>query len=250
MPYFDAHCHIAPEPGPAAKELPPESAFAGRLLCGTTPADWHKVAAFCNQPENKATPAFGLHPWEISGAPENWLDTLSACLEDNPSAWLGEAGLDKIKVMDAPFDRQKEVLATQLNLARDLGRPVSLHCVRAWEELLPLLDGEFLTGQNVFVMHAFSGPDTYLKAFAARGGYFSLGCAVLDKAFKRQRAAAAAIPFDRLLIESDTYVQTRYDGLSDLQAVSREIAAIRSLDEEELAGIVLENTRKVLIHDR
>lgn len=247
MPYFDAHCHIAPEPGQTTA-APGEAGFAGRLLCGTAPADWPAIAEFCEQPENKAIPAFGLHPWEIAGAPEDWLNTLSTCLEATPAAWLGEAGLDKIKVYDAPFDKQKEVLTAQLNLARALGRPVSLHCVRAWEELLPLLDSEFLTPQSIFVMHAFSGPDTYIKAYAGRGAYFSLGCAVLDKTFKRQRAAAAAIPLDRLLIESDAYVGSRYDGLSDLQAICKELAAIRSLDEKELARILLENTRKTIIH--
>ncbi len=189
-----------------------------------------------------------MHPWELGHAPDDWLDTLSRYLTDHPSAWLGEAGLDKIKVHNAPFDLQKKALAAQLNLARDLGRPVSLHCVRAWEELLPLLESEFITEGCVFVLHAFSGPETYVKAFADRGAYFSLGCAVLDKAFKRQRLAAAAIPLDRVIIESDAYVLTRYDGVPDLQAICTELAAIRSLDEKELAELLLENTRKSIPH--
>lgn len=242
---FDAHCHIAPREedrttGPATPDR--KVVGIGRLLCGTSPADWDQTEALA--PILPGTiPAFGLHPWEIASAHDGWLESLWQKLDNNPDAWLGEAGLDRIRVKDASLERQKTVLAAQLRLGRELSRPASLHCVRAWEDILPMLDQEFLPGK--FVMHAFAGPESYIRPFVDRGAYFSIGGAILEPGFKRQRLAATLIPDDRLLIESDAYVLGSKDGIATLSAVLHELAALRRRDADELAETILDNSRRL-----
>ncbi len=246
---FDAHCHISINATAAAAFSAEDKALApsGRLLCGVSPGDWPKIAQAATR-DPTVVPGFGLHPWEIAGAAADWLSELEKRLTANPGAWLAEAGLDKIKTSQADFSLQQRVLARQLELADKLNRPCSLHCVRAWEELLPLLDKHCARSRKrFFVMHAFAGPAPYVKAFAERGAYFSLGTAVLDETFRRQREAAAAIPEEALLIESDAYVEKPADGLAELQAILARLARIRSVPPSILAERILANSRRIFL---
>lgn len=248
---FDSHCHVGPAPGDHGERPEPvqEYRVSGRLLCGVSPGDWDLVEA--EAARSPATiPAFGLHPWEIANVNAEWFAVLDRKLSINPDAWLGEAGLDRVRTDGAEFAEQTEVLAAQLQLAKRLGRPASLHCVRAWEDILPLLDRHFLWGRSgLFIMHAFAGPSTYVKALVARGAYFSIGTAICNREFRRQRECAEAIPADRLLIESDAYVAAPDDGLADLAAVIAELAALRDCRAERLAEQAFANSQKVFHGD-
>lgn len=250
---FDAHSHIdlsAGDSGPSRPPAPEENdgdwRIAGRLLCGVSPEDWERVAEAAARPD--VIPAFGLHPWEIATAHPDWRRELADRLEKTPRAWLGEAGLDRVRVEDAPLAAQTDVLVYQLELAKRLGRPASLHCVRAWEDLILLLDRHYAQGKDSpFVMHAFTGPAAYMKAFAERGAYFSIGFGILRSNFRRQKEAAAAIPDSRLLIESDAYVSEDFAATGELLAILRALADIRRTSEHDLADLIMDNSRRLFL---
>lgn len=247
---FDSHCHVPPRPNAPAErgDAPRDALLAGRLLCGVSPADWDSVESESAR-FRTAFPAFGLHPWEPADENGEWFSALEEKLAANQNAWLGEAGLDRLRTERVSFDRQKETLIRQLKLAKRLGRPVSLHCVRAWEDILPLLDRHYLHRSGgrsgFFIMHAFSGPPPYVKALASRGACFSIGTAILNPSFRRQRECALAIPDDRLLVESDAYVGDNGDGLADLAAVINELANLRVCPPGHMAELILGNSRRV-----
>ncbi|CAM9474388.1 unnamed protein product [Scytosiphon promiscuus] len=87
----------------------------------------------------------GLHPWSAHSRSESWLRDLTALLEQQPSALVGEIGLDKVartpETRRVEWDDQVEVFESQMSLAANLRRPVSLHCVKAYGKVVDYLRG-------------------------------------------------------------------------------------------------------------
>ena len=241
--FFDAHCHI----GNNETYPPCTSSIVGRLLCGISPNDWFLTKDAADS-DPATIPAFGLHPWEITKAPDDWLETLGTLLASTPGAWLGEVGLDKARRGLPPLEEQKSVLAKQLNCARKLKRPACLHCVKAHEEILPLLDREYLSGKpRPFIMHAFTGSENYVKALAKRGAYFSVGSDAMRRDNMRVVESLSAIPDDRLLIESDDAISRSNTGQDGMSVDMSELAEIRCVKRELLAESILNNSRRLFL---
>ncbi len=177
---------------------------AGGVVNGTHPRDWPKVERLvAERPWLKA--AYGLHPWYVHEAKSDWRETLRDYLERHPDASVGECGLDRW-VLDsgrnaASLEEQAEALEFQLELAAELHRPVTLHCLRAWERLAEVAAKRDFP--NGFLLHAYGGPEQDVAAWAKRGAYFSFNAAFLESRKTRQQAAFRAVPRERLLLETD-----------------------------------------------
>lgn len=223
--FFDAHCHAG------------ENGGGGRLLCGTGRADWPMVArAAAAWPGTIA--AYGLHPWHAAEAETDsrWMTDLEHFLTRDAAAWMGEIGLDAARRGIADAKTQEEAFRAQLRLAARLGRRVNLHCVKAWEPLVRLLDREYLsagTGEKKFIVHSFSGPFQYIDSLAGRGAYFSVGARVTDERARR-------LPLDRILLESDAF-----PAPDALETTFNRLAEVRGLDRSALAGAIHGNTARL-----
>lgn len=197
MRLFDAHCHVQDE---AALALARAAGVAGAAVCGTGPEDWPAVArmavnhSFCR-------PQYGLHPWHLPGDLSAAFDQLADRLQADPLAGVGEIGLDRA-VDPRNEAAQRSVFDRQLGLARELGRPVSIHCRRAWDAVIPTLR-RFAPFRAGFVLHAFSGPRDRIPELAALGGFFSFSGALTYSGNRRGPLAVRETPVDRLLIETD-----------------------------------------------
>lgn len=79
----------------------------------------------------------GIHPWDTVESPSqevwSWLEAMAA---DPRVAAIGECGLDALR--GAPLDTQEQLFRRQLELAASVGKPVIVHCVRAWHRLLAM----------------------------------------------------------------------------------------------------------------
>ncbi len=201
---FDAHAHLQ-DPAFAADSdgMLRRAAAAGVcrvVVNGTSPRDWNDVAALAAHTPLVA-PAYGLHPWFLDGLPADWEDDLARRLAADPTASVGEIGLDlAIEPRDDAF--QRDVFLTQLRLSRDLVRPASIHCRRAWGVMLDLLraQGPHPAG---LVLHSYGGGPELVPQLAALNAFFSFSGTLTHARNKRSPAAAAAVPADRLLIETD-----------------------------------------------
>lgn len=244
---YDAHCHL--EMGGVGNPGGVSGTARGRLLCGVSPADWDAVAAAAGGWPG-TVPAFGLHPWHAATPAAGWLDRLEELLAAHPGAWLGEAGLDGFRADAPPADIQEEAFRLQLRLAAKHGRPVNLHCVKAWEALPPILDAEYLAGEpRDFIVHSFGGPHQAIGPLVERGAYFTVGPLSARPESRRQRRRAAALPEDRLLVESDANLQPGRDAVGDLLAVIAWLAESRQCDADALAGRIADNSRRLFNHD-
>lgn len=218
----DAHNHLqdealAPHLPRIAEAWPSTAGEGGKMIVnGTHPTDWPRVAALARQ-HGFVRPAFGVHPWDVGAPrPADWLERLAALLDSDARTSVGEIGLDQWIINGArPDDRrlagrrrasmpeQIEVFLPQLALAADRNCAATIHCLRAFDDLLPLLRSHPVPARG-FLLHAYSGPPALVPEFAALGAYFSFNPAFLDPRKERQRETFKLVPADRLLCETDS----------------------------------------------
>jgi TatD DNase family protein len=261
---FDAHTHLqSPTLSGVLGEVirtAAEAGVTGVCCCGTAPGDWQavQILAAATLPFI-LVPAFGVHPWYVQDLPADWFESLSACLERNPVAVLGEIGLDGLRG-DVPPALQEQVFIRQLELAEKMHLSVVLHGARAWGRLVDVLKprARRLPG---LVIHGFGGSAEILKQILNLGGYVSLAGSVCNPQAAKIRAAAREIPDSQLLIETDTpdifpqggrTAGIGVDGKplnqpSNLRCVLDEVAALRGTTPEALSDLTGANARRVLL---
>jgi TatD DNase family protein len=176
-----------------------DPAWQSGVANGTHPGDWPAVRAVCTA-DPRLLPAFGLHPWFVTNAPSDWVAQLVTHL-DGGAVCVGEVGLDHARPADE-WPAQTQALRTQWLLACDRNLPLTIHCVRAAEPLLHLIES-LPAAHRGFLLHAYSGPPELVPSFAALGAFFSFSGHVADPRRSRTRAALRAVPSDRILLETD-----------------------------------------------
>ena len=200
---------------------------------------------------------FGVHPWE---ALEEFKaeslklkvdEELRALLIANPSAGVGEIGLDRLKCRDIP-PLMREVFEAQLAFAFELRRPVVLHGAKCWGQVVRTCEkaleerhlrrsagGSRLSGDAAselplrFLFHGFSRSDGLIPDIVRLGGFISVGPAVLNDHAVNYRELVRKIPVDRLLVETD---RTDGTGVSIYDVLAR-TAELRGISAAELERI-------------
>ena len=145
-------------------------------------------------------PAVGVHPHEARSAGDlHWLDIM---LDAPAVVAAGEMGLD-YHYDFSPRDVQREVLEGQLDRAETHGLPVILHCREAEDDLAAVLRRRFAKGR-LGVVHCFTGPYEWGARLIEEFGLFlGIGGAVTFKNAKELHDAAARLPLDHLVLETD-----------------------------------------------
>ena len=194
---IDTHAHLdACAERPEILVARARDAGVSRILhVGTTPAGWREAVAYAERFE-EVWALLGLHPHEAGGA--GGLDALRDLLTHPRVAAVGEVGLDFYRDY-APRDRQRAVFARQLELAAELGKAVVVHSRAADDETLTALAGF----AGTVVLHCFSSPPLLVPALE-RDYYVSFAGNVTYPKAGDLRAAAARVPADRLLVETDS----------------------------------------------
>jgi len=96
----------------------------------------------------------GLHPWQTDDSDvEEQLELLSIQMAKPSVIALGEVGLDRLR--GATLEIQKEILSQQLAMAKGSGKPVVIHCVRAWDAILAAKDK--FSPSLPWAVHGFRG---------------------------------------------------------------------------------------------
>lgn len=134
----------------------------------------------------------GIHPWFIEQEGEAQLAQLKDAARAPEVKLIGEAGLDKR--MATPLSVQLRLFREQALLAETLHKPLLIHCVKAWQEMLAL--HKELRPSCAWIVHGFRGKGALAEQLVKHGFYLSFG-----EHFQRE-ALQAAWP-DRLLVESD-----------------------------------------------
>ncbi|MGI9860967.1 TatD family hydrolase [Moorella naiadis] len=145
--------------------------------------------------------AVAVHPHNALGFDAAAEATIRGLARDGRVVAIGETGLDYYRNL-SPRQRQQEVFRWHLDLARELRLPVIIHDRDAHEDTLRLLKKAAPLPAGG-VLHCFSGRWEMARECLELGFYISFAGPVTFKNAVKQRAIAARVPLERLLIETD-----------------------------------------------
>ncbi|MBQ6152778.1 MAG: TatD family hydrolase [Ruminococcus sp.] len=202
------------------------------------------LLAYTKKYENFYT-CVGVHPENLEGLDEDYLDQLAALLKDEKAVALGEIGLDYHWEIDR--DSQHRVFEEQLRLSKELDVPTVIHDREAHGDIMDYLRKYRPKG----LLHCYSGSVEMLKEVMKLGLYISLGGTVTFKNARVPVEVAAAVPLDRLLLETDApYLSPvpfrgKRNDSKNIAYTAERIAQIRGMDTQELIDITTENAKRL-----
>ena len=144
----------------------------------------------------------GTHPHHAGLERDVRLDELVRLAGHQKIIAIGEAGLD-YHYTHAPVDDQKAVFQRHIEAARRTGLPLVIHARAADEDMITILRQEFAAGPFHAVLHCFSSQAGLARAGIELGFYISFSGILTFRKSTQLRAIAAALPLDRLLVETD-----------------------------------------------
>ena len=239
---IDTHAHLdACADRPSALIRRARSAGVDRIVTVGTGIDSCRAALEIAELHEEVYAALGIDPHQAGEPEAGRVDELRELLEHEEAVAVGETGLDYFRDR-APRDRQRKLFEAQLELATELGKPVVIHTRDAdadTADVLAAFDG-------TVVMHCFSSPGL-LKTVVDRGYYVSFAGNVTYPKAGDLRGAAAQIPTERILAETDSpYLapqarRGRPNEPANVALTISELAKARGDDVEELAAKIDEN---------
>lgn len=177
--------------------------------------------------------SIGIHPWFIvEDRIEADLAIIESKLKESGCLAVGECGLDKR--IEIPFALQQTVFERQLLLAEQYQKPVVIHCVAAFQELIVIKKA--LKISVPFLIHGFSKNEQVAKELLANGCYLSFGKYLLR--MPQLESVFCVMPNDQFFLETDTDEQT-------IQEVYDLAAQYKGLSVAQLQELVNANFRKV-----
>jgi TatD DNase family protein len=243
---IDSHCHLAdPRIYPELDAVLERAATAGigRIVAvgalETIDADRLTVAIAERYPQVFA--AVGVHPHNASDCDDARMDELELLARSPRVVAIGESGLD-FHYMHSPAEAQERALRRHLELARALARPIVIHCRKAERRLCEIV-GEMGLPPAGGVIHCFTGDAAAAREFVALGFHISFSGILTFKNARPVREAAAIVPEDRLMVETDApylapephrgvrnepaYVRRTFERLTELRGADPDTFAAR-----------------------
>lgn len=166
--------------------------------------------------------SIGIHPWYIGvDKVEEHLRIIEEKLQMKNCLALGECGLDKR--IEMPLEIQAEVFEKQLALGIKHQKPVILHCVSAYQEVIEIK--KRLNIEVPMIIHGFSKNEQVAKSLLDNGFYLSFGKYLLRN--PELASVFEQVPNDRFFLETDTIEENIAD-------VYIKAASIKQLDVEQI----------------
>ena len=177
--------------------------------------------------------SIGIHPWYIDeNRLENDLETIKEKLQKAECLALGECGLDKR--IEIPLDLQISVFKKQLELVKQTNKPIILHCVAAFDEVIAIKNEMQI--KNPMLIHGFSKNEQVAKLLLKNGFYLSFGKYLLRN--PELEKVLTFTPENRLFLETDTLDEAIYQ-------VYEKAAVVKGISVDEMKTIVISNFSKV-----
>jgi TatD DNase family protein len=181
--------------------------------------------------------SIGIHPWYIvEGRIEADLKIIERQLQEKNCLAIGECGLDKRIAI--PMDLQQLVFEKQLALAEKYKKPVVIHCVAAFQEVIDIK--KRLNVSVPMIIHGFSKNEQVAQQLIANGFYLSFGKYLLrSRSFGTElETVFKGVPNNRFFLETDTVEET----IEEVYALA---AKYRNIGIEELQKIIENNFQNV-----
>ncbi len=165
--------------------------------------------------------SYGLHPWYIEKETcEGLLHELKIIAHEKRCLAIGECGLDKLSKVD--FELQQEVFIEQIKIANQIKKPLIIHCVKAFNELINCLN---LNDNKVpVIVHGFNNNENIARVLVNEGLYFSFGKALLGYDSNASKAIKSVGRKNFFLETDDADISIKY--------IYRKASELLGIDEE------------------
>ncbi|MBW6499211.1 MAG: TatD family hydrolase [Bacteroidales bacterium] len=181
----------------------------------------------------------GLHPWRVRGQedPDLLFQQLKFAAGYQQVAAIGETGLDKS--IEMPLERQEAVFNIHFEVSEELQKPLIIHCVRAYQELLLLRKN--LGATQPWIFHGFAGSAQLARQCINSGCLLSFGPAIL-KDHNRAVHSLISLGIDEFFLETD-------DSGLDIAEIYERAALLKQTTVEVLRERIAERFHKIIIQE-
>jgi TatD DNase family protein len=162
----------------------------------------------------------GIHPWQCKHPDVNdWLKQMDFLVQNPNVLAIGEIGLDRLR--GGNLDLQTQIMLSQVEIAKNINKPIIIHCVRAWSELIKALSKpDFQTVKKA--IHGFRGKADTAKQLINQNYYISFGSILVDPT-PELAESLTKVPLNRLFFETDASempIGEVYSAASDILDIS------------------------------
>ena len=176
--------------------------------------------------------SIGLHPYYINEATwEKEFSILQKFAANNFVMAIGECGLDKNCNTD--FSLQQKVFSEQIILANSLQKPLVMHCVNAYQEVVTILKAN--KNKVPVIFHGFNKKETITLLLIEEGYYLSFGKAILKENIQN---LLNKIPVDKIFFETD-------DDTITIEEIYSTAEKTLSVNTESLQMTIKKNAIKI-----
>ncbi len=186
-------------------------------------------------PGQKEGTAFtcGIHPWYITGNNYRHLLDSLADLARNPNVIaIGECGFDRLRGPD--MDLQRRVFEEQVRIAMECSKPVIIHCVRSWDELLA--SHKRMNPSLPWMVHGFRRKTELAEQLLSANMYLSFW---FDFVIRPEATdLLRRMPVDRIFLETD-------GADVDIRDIYQKVSVDLEMGVDELRDLIIENYRRL-----
>lgn len=175
----------------------------------------------------------GIHPMKVGAVSENALAGIEDTIKIEKVIAIGECGLDRRSPVS--IGEQERVLEAQVKLAEEFRKPLIIHCVKAYSELIAIRKKTKSTVP--WIIHGFNNNEQILRQLLDNGFYISMGTALLNEQSHAYHLIRQ-IPASTLFLEND-------DREIEIGVIYKAASGIIGLTAEELKNVMLDNYKKI-----
>jgi TatD DNase family protein len=200
MRFTDSHCHLTPANANELLTRARSAGVRGFVVPATDVKNARDAIAVAGEYDDVWC-AVGFHPHEAKDCDDAAFAEVSRLARHDRVVAIGECGLD-YHYDHSPRDVQRDVFVRHLALARDTRKPIIIHNRESTEDLLEILrkDGDGVR----CILHSFTETAGVAKTLVDRRAYISFSGIATFRTAQSIRDAAAIVPHDRALIETDS----------------------------------------------
>ena len=198
--------------------------------------------------------AVGVHPDEVGELREEDMEWMREQLQKPKVVAVGEIGLDYYWDKEG-HDLQKKWFLRQLELAKELKKPVIIHSREAAADTMELLKANY-HGEMPMVMHCYSYSPEMAEEYLKMGYYIGVGGVVTFKNAKKLKEVVKMLPLDRILLETDCpYLapepnRGKRNSSLNLPYVAAAIGELKGVDADEVVRVTNQNAKKMYFEGR
>ncbi len=243
----DTHAHLdLPELEDHVEQVLKNAAERGvkHVLCvGTSIDSTHSCINLAGQFSPLRATA-GIHPNYCADAGESAFDELDRLAGNPACSAIGETGIDCHHDF-SDLDMQEVFFRYHIELAMELHKPLIIHARKADERILKILDEYPQPVRGV--RHCFDSSAQIAKEYTNRGLHIAFGGLITKNGFKKLKKAAATVPEQKLLLETDSPFITPkrakkgQNEPANLAYIAEAMAEIRNITVEKVANITTNN---------